>query len=102
MFVVYWCASSGSAVVDCCQDLTVIHQLLSGLMKTSHIYKCRALQEAELARVQSSLQYRNENKINEAIQRLETQLQTRNFTLSEEKKLVSEIDILKRSKKNLG
>jgi uncharacterized coiled-coil DUF342 family protein len=70
-----------------------------------HDFQCLAYfvwQEAELARVQATLQYRNEGKINEAIQRLQTQLQTRNFTLAEEKKLVSEIDSLKRSKKNLG
>ena len=54
-----------------------------------------------MTRVQSNLQYRSEHKINEAIQRLETQLKTRNFRLNEEKKIVAEIDSLKRSTKDL-
>lgn len=58
--------------------------------------------ESELTKVQSNLQYRSEHKINEAIQRLEAQLKTRNFRLSEEKKIVSEIDALKRSTKDLS
>lgn len=58
-------------------------------------------QESELTKVQSNLQYRSEHKINEAIQRLETQLKTRNFRLNEEKKIVAEIDSLKRSTKDL-
>ena len=60
------------------------------------------MQEAENARLQSGLQYRTEAKITEAISRLQHQLQTQNFKLNEEKKIVAEIDTLKRSKKDLG
>lgn len=59
-------------------------------------------QESELTKVQLTLQYKTEHKTNEAIQRLETQLKTRNFRLSEEKKIVAEIDALKRSTKDLA
>ena len=57
---------------------------------------------AELTKVQSNLQYKNEDKINAAIGNLEYQLKMQNFRLSEEKKIVAEIDSLKRSKKALG
>jgi len=59
------------------------------------------MQEAENARLQSGLQYRSEAKITEAINCLQHQLQTQNFRLSEERKIVAEIDMLKRSKKDL-
>jgi len=59
-------------------------------------------QEAENARLQSGLPYRHEAKISEAISRLQHQLQMQNFKLNEEKKIVAEIDTLKRSKKDLG
>ncbi|CAI9721992.1 Hypothetical predicted protein [Octopus vulgaris] len=55
-----------------------------------------------LSNLQSGLTYKNENKINEAIKNLERQLNCNNFTLREEKKIVAEIDSLKRSKKPLA
>ncbi|GAB1600732.1 uncharacterized protein LOC115210398 isoform X1 [Argonauta hians] len=55
-----------------------------------------------LSNLQSGLMYKNENKINEAIKNLERQLNWNNFTLREEKKIVAEIDSLKRSKKTLA
>jgi len=60
------------------------------------------IQEAECTRLQSGLQYKSEAKITEAINRLQHQLQTQNFKLNEEKKIVAEIDMLKRSRKDLG
>ena len=60
------------------------------------------LQNASLTKVQSNLAYKSVDKINEAIRRLESQLKSTNFRLSEEKKIVAEIDSLKRSKKALG
>ncbi|CAH1773938.1 unnamed protein product [Owenia fusiformis] len=54
-----------------------------------------------LAKVQAQLTYKREDRINEAIRRLEYQLKNQNFSLREEKKIVSEIDSLKRSKKAL-
>ncbi|KAL5014863.1 hypothetical protein ScPMuIL_009133 [Solemya velum] len=55
-----------------------------------------------LTKLQSSLHYKNEEKINEAIRRLEWQLHHQNFKLSEERKIVAEVDSLKRSKKILS
>jgi len=52
--------------------------------------------------LQSGLPYRTEAKITEVISRLEHQLQMQNFKLNEEKKIVAEIDALKRSRKDLG
>jgi len=60
------------------------------------------MQEAECTRLQSGLQYKNEAKITEAINRLQNQLRMQNFKLNEEKKIVAEIDALKRSRKDLG
>ena len=54
-----------------------------------------------LSKVQGNLPYKNEDRINEAIRRLEHQLRTQNFNVREERKIVSEIDRLKRSKKSL-
>ncbi|KAI0215701.1 hypothetical protein LSAT2_032243 [Lamellibrachia satsuma] len=58
-------------------------------------------QMARLTKLQSNLQYKNEERISEAMRRLNYQLTSHNFTLSEEKKIVAEIDSLKRSKKVL-
>lgn len=49
--------------------------------------------------MRSKLQYQSEQKIDEVVRNLETQLQRHPFRLSEERKLVVEIDRLKRSKK---
>ncbi len=54
-----------------------------------------------LAKTQTNLLYKNEDKINEAIRRLDQQLKRQNFNLRDEKKVVAEIDRLKRSKKSL-
>lgn len=55
-----------------------------------------------LSRLESGLTYKNEHKINEAIKKLQLQLSCNNFKLREEKKIVAEIDSLKRSKKSLA
>ncbi|XP_059139352.1 uncharacterized protein LOC131927631 [Physella acuta] len=55
----------------------------------------------QLNQLESSLIYKNEEKIHSAIQKLEWNLQVQHFKLHEEKKIVSEIDRLKRSKKTL-
>ncbi|GAB6029814.1 hypothetical protein CHUAL_005526 [Chamberlinius hualienensis] len=55
----------------------------------------------QLMKLQGSLQYRTEEALNEAIRRLQVQLETNNYKVLEEKKIVQEIDRLKRSKKNL-
>ncbi|KAK2192529.1 hypothetical protein NP493_28g04018 [Ridgeia piscesae] len=60
-----------------------------------------AKQMAHLTKLQSNLQYKSEDRIRDAIHRLDYHLSSRNFTLSEEKKIVAEIDRLKRSKKVL-
>ncbi|XP_071144501.1 uncharacterized protein [Mytilus edulis] len=52
--------------------------------------------------LQSRLHYRSDVKIDDAIRRLEWQLKIQNFKLTEEKKIVAEIDSLKRSKKDLS
>ncbi|RUS78685.1 hypothetical protein EGW08_013540, partial [Elysia chlorotica] len=56
----------------------------------------------QLNQLELSLYYKNEEKINTAIQRLEWNLKAHSYKLSEEKKIVSEIDGLRRSKKTLG
>ncbi|GFO01797.1 DNA ligase 1-like [Plakobranchus ocellatus] len=55
-----------------------------------------------LNQLELSLYYKSEEKINTAIGRLEWNLKVQSFKLSEEKKIVSEIDGLKRSKKVLA
>ncbi|XP_060069839.1 uncharacterized protein LOC132549887 [Ylistrum balloti] len=57
--------------------------------------------KAELDRLQSSLHYKSEDRIDHSITRLDSLLKNQNFKLSEEKKIVSEINSLKRSKKVL-
>ncbi|KAK7461556.1 hypothetical protein BaRGS_00038702 [Batillaria attramentaria] len=54
-----------------------------------------------LSRLEPTLYYKNDDRINEAIRRLEYNIQVQNFRLSEEKKIVAEIDRLRRSKKTL-
>ncbi|XP_076456379.1 uncharacterized protein LOC143290750 [Babylonia areolata] len=54
-----------------------------------------------ISRLESTLHYRSEDKIDEAIRRLEWSLKVQNFKLSQEKKIVAEIDSLRRSKKTL-
>ncbi|XP_070209508.1 uncharacterized protein [Littorina saxatilis] len=54
-----------------------------------------------ISRLESTLHYRSEDKIDEAIRRLEWNLKVQNFKLSQEKKIVAEIDSLRRSKKTL-
>lgn len=56
---------------------------------------------AALDRLQANLVYKNEKKIDDAVGKLEYQLKRTNFKLSEEKKIVAEIDKLQRSKKVL-
>ncbi|XP_041361305.1 uncharacterized protein LOC121377389 [Gigantopelta aegis] len=54
-----------------------------------------------LSKLQSNLRYKAEDRHNEAIRKLEWNLRVQNFKISEEKKIVAEIDSLKRSKKSL-
>ncbi|XP_046326442.2 DNA ligase 1-like isoform X2 [Haliotis rufescens] len=55
-----------------------------------------------LSKLQSSLHYTTEEKHNDAIRKLEWNMKVQNFKLSQEKKIVAEIDSLKRSKKMLS
>ncbi|XP_069106116.1 uncharacterized protein [Argopecten irradians] len=82
--------------------------------KSSHIDRLKHIEQelktltsdiskkkAELDRLQSSLHYKTEDRIDHSITRLDSLLKNQNFKLSEEKKIVSEINSLKRSKKVL-
>jgi len=55
-------------------------------------------QNSEMTKVESTLKYKSEERTNETIQRLEHQLKVQNFSLREERRIVKEIDALKRSK----
>ncbi|OWF34950.1 uncharacterized protein C458.02c-like [Mizuhopecten yessoensis] len=57
--------------------------------------------KGELDRLQSALHYKSEDRIDHSITRLDSLLKNQNFKLSEEKKIVTEINSLKRSKKVL-
>ncbi|XP_077990135.1 uncharacterized protein LOC144444555 isoform X2 [Glandiceps talaboti] len=52
-------------------------------------------------KMQAGLRYKTEVKINDAIRKFEYQLRVQNFRMAEEKRMVAEIDSLKRSKKCL-
>lgn len=54
-----------------------------------------------ISRLESTLHYRSEQKIDDAIGRLDWSLKAQNFSLTQEKKIVAEIDSLRRSKKTL-
>ncbi|KAK6959871.1 hypothetical protein BgiMline_035044 [Biomphalaria glabrata] len=56
----------------------------------------------QLSQLESSLIYKNEEKINTAIQKLDWTLQHQHFKLTEERKIVTEIDRLRRSKRTLA
>ncbi|KAH9508326.1 hypothetical protein Btru_050841 [Bulinus truncatus] len=56
----------------------------------------------QLSQLESSLIYKNEDKINTAVQKLDWTLQHQHFKLTEERKIVTEIDRLKRSKRTLA
>ena len=58
-------------------------------------------QRGSLSTTESNLHYKNEAKIDEAIRKLEWQLKVQNFKVAEERRIVAEIDKLKRSKKVL-
>lgn len=53
-------------------------------------------------KLQAGVRYKSEARIDEAVRRLEHQMQAQQLKLSEEKRLVAEIDILKRSKRKLN
>ena len=55
----------------------------------------------QLSRTESNLHYKNEQRIDDTIKKLELQLRNQNFRLSEERRIVAEVDKLKRSKKVL-
>ncbi|KAL8625118.1 hypothetical protein ACOMHN_030752 [Nucella lapillus] len=69
-------------------DLERLNKDVSGMMHS-------------ISRLESTLHYRSEDKIDEAIRRLDWSLKVQNFKLSQEKKIVAEIDSLRRSKKTL-
>lgn len=54
-----------------------------------------------LSQKASDLHYKNEAKYDEAIRKMQWQLETQNFRMAEERRIVAEIDKLKRSKKLL-
>lgn len=56
----------------------------------------------ECTKLQASLRYKSEARIDDAVRRLEHQVQAQQLKIVEEKRLVSEIDRLKRSKRNLN
>ena len=58
-------------------------------------------QEGELSKVRSNLKYKSLPMVEKMICRLQQALQTRNFPLSEESKIVVEINDLNRSKKHI-
>ena len=78
----------------------IVQCILMSFSLSYYLLHCD-LQMDSLSKVQGDLQYKNEDRINEAIRRLETQHKMHNFNLREEKKIVAEIDRLKRSKKSL-
>jgi len=51
------------------------------------------------SQMRSKLQYQSEQQIDDLVRKLEQQLQQHSFRLSEERRLVAEIDKLRRSKK---
>ncbi|KAL9961095.1 hypothetical protein ACROYT_G029977 [Oculina patagonica] len=53
-------------------------------------------------KLQAGVRFRSEARIDEAVRRLEHQMQAQQLKLSEEKRIVAEIDTLKRSKRNLN
>ncbi|KAH3748513.1 myosin-2 heavy chain-like [Dreissena polymorpha] len=55
----------------------------------------------QLSRTESNLHIKNEQKIDDTIKKLEWQLRQQNFRLAEERRIVAEVDKLKRSKKFL-
>ncbi|XP_072175899.1 uncharacterized protein [Diadema setosum] len=54
-----------------------------------------------LSRIKANLHYKTEKAVDDAIRKLEYQLQNRSFTLREETRIVKEISNLKRSKKEV-
>ncbi|XP_002736388.1 uncharacterized protein LOC100376219 [Saccoglossus kowalevskii] len=52
-------------------------------------------------KLQATLRYKTDARIDDTIRKLDRQLRTQNFKMAEEKRIVSEIDALKRSKKVL-
>lgn len=88
---------------DLCAERSEYTKLQSQNISDLKLLKSEIIQKNNtLSSLQSGLTYKNENKINEAIKNLERQLNCNNFTLREEKKIVAEIDSLKRSKKPLA
>lgn len=53
-------------------------------------------------KLQAAVRYKSEARIDEAVRRLEHQMQAQQLKLSEEKRIVAEIDTLKRSKRSLN
>ncbi|XP_062566204.1 trichohyalin-like isoform X2 [Saccostrea cucullata] len=88
-------ASKRSEKIEIINTLKTIDTEIRAL--TADVTKRRAA----LDRLQANLVYKNEKKIDDAVGKLEYQLKRTNFKLSEEKKIVAEIDKLQRSKKVL-
>ncbi|XP_043233840.1 eukaryotic translation initiation factor 3 subunit A-like [Amphibalanus amphitrite] len=54
-----------------------------------------------ITKLRDKLKYRTEKQVDDAVQRLETQIHTHNFRLREEEKIVREINELKKSKRTI-
>ena len=58
-------------------------------------------QRHAITKLRDKLKYRTEKQVDDAVQRLETQIHTHNFKLREEEKIVREINELKKSKRTI-
>ena len=59
------------------------------------------LQRHAITKLRDKLKCRTEKQVDDAVQRLETQIHTHNFKLREEEKIVREINELKKSKRTI-
>ena len=59
------------------------------------------LQSDSLSKIDAGLTFKTDAAVDDAIRKLEHQLTTRHFKLSEENRIVKEIDSLRRSKKKV-
>ena len=79
--------------------------VLSPIAENSQCWLCWffvvVLQSDSLSKLEAGLAFKTEAAVDDAIQKLEYQLRTRHFKLSEENRIVKEIDSLRRSKKKV-
>jgi hypothetical protein len=64
-----------------------------------YLIKKNVFQRDATSQLRSKLQYQTEAQVDQVVRRLESQLQQHSFRLAEERRLVAEIDKLRRSKK---